>query len=122
MVDGSSVTARVLHELRQLGAKLLVDDFGTGFSALGYLRRLPVDLVKIDRTFIGGVEIDDDDAALTGALIELTRALGLDLIAEGVETDGEHTVLGELGCSVAQGFLYAAPLAPDEALGFLARE
>ncbi len=113
--------AEKLSVLRELGVTIALDDFGTGFSALGYLKRLPVDVVKVDRTFIGSIDVDADDAALTRGIIELARSLGLDLIAEGVERGGQHDALGALGCSVAQGFLYSAPVAADAAVELLAQ-
>jgi diguanylate cyclase (GGDEF)-like protein/PAS domain S-box-containing protein len=115
---GHEVAER-LRMLRDLGVTIALDDFGTGFSALGYLKRLPVDTVKVDRTFIGGIDVSEDDAALTRGIIELARSLGLDLIAEGVETGGQHEMLGELGCSAAQGFLYSEPVAPERAIRLL---
>ena len=119
LVGAGHDAARKLAVLRGLGVTIALDDFGTGFSALGYLKRLPVDLVKVDRTFIGGIDVDEADVALTRGIIELARSLGLELIAEGVETGGQHAALGALGCTVAQGFLYSQPLSPDHAVRLL---
>ncbi|WP_052311722.1 MULTISPECIES: bifunctional diguanylate cyclase/phosphodiesterase [unclassified Actinoplanes] len=106
MVDGSSVTARVLHELRQLGLKLLVDDFGTGFSALGYLRRFPVTGVKIDRSFVTGLGKNDQDDEIVRAVVAMSHALGLSVIAEGVETPLQREALYHVGVVNGQGWLW----------------
>jgi diguanylate cyclase (GGDEF)-like protein len=106
MVDGSSVTARVLHELRQLGVKLLVDDFGTGFSALGYLRQFPVTGVKIDRSFVTGLGNNDQDDEIVRAVVAMSHALGLSVIAEGVETPLQREALYHVGVVYGQGWLW----------------
>ncbi|GIF03171.1 putative bifunctional diguanylate cyclase/phosphodiesterase [Actinoplanes siamensis] len=106
MVDGSSVTARVLHELRQLGTKLLVDDFGTGFSALGYLRRFPVTGVKIDRSFVTGLGRNEQDDEIVRAVVAMSHALGLSVIAEGVETPLQREALYQVGVVNGQGWLW----------------
>ena len=98
-----------LHELRDLGVRIAVDDFGTGYSSLNYLRRLPVDVVKIDRSFVRELTHGSDDEALVDAIVRLCRALGMVVIAEGVETAGEASVLRGLGVPAAQGFLFARP-------------
>jgi EAL domain-containing protein (putative c-di-GMP-specific phosphodiesterase class I) len=99
--------------------RIAVDDFGTGYSSLAYLRRFPVDSLKIDHTFITGLGRSREAHALTHTLIQLGRALGLQTLAEGVEA---HTQVRELqleGCDLAQGFLFARPLAPDALERFL---
>jgi len=106
MADGGSVTARVLQELRELGLKLLVDDFGTGFSALGYLRRFPVTGVKIDRSFVSGLGESDEDEEIVRAVVAMSRALGLSIVAEGVETRVQRDVLGAVGVTQGQGWLW----------------
>jgi diguanylate cyclase (GGDEF)-like protein len=98
-----------LHELRALGVRIAVDDFGTGYSSLNYLRRLPVDVVKIDRSFVRELTHGSDDEALVDAIVRLCRALGMVVIAEGVETSGEASVLRGLGVPAAQGYLFARP-------------
>jgi len=103
-----------LRELHELGVRIAVDDFGTGFSSLGQLRSFPVDMIKVDRSFVQGIEHDAKDAAITANLVSLAHALGLLAIAEGIESDGQLTSLRELGCDLAQGFLFARPAPPAE--------
>jgi EAL domain-containing protein (putative c-di-GMP-specific phosphodiesterase class I) len=112
-------TARLLNELKALGVRIAVDDFGTGYSSLAYLRRFPVDSLKIDRTFITGLELSSEERALTRTLIQLGKALGLQTLAEGVERHGQVRELQREGCDLAQGFLFARPLTADALEGFL---
>ncbi len=112
-------TARLLHELKALGVSIAVDDFGTGYSSLAYLRQFPVDSLKIDRTFITGLELSSEAHALTHTLIQLGKALGLQTLAEGVEHYGQVRELQHEGCDLAQGFLFARPLTADAIEGFL---
>lgn len=112
--------AGVLHALRDLGVHIAIDDFGTGYSSLSYLTRLPVDVLKIDRSFVAGLEASTTDREVASAVIALTRALALQTVAEGVETDAQLGVLTDLGCDLAQGFLFSEPLSGDQMLGWLA--
>jgi diguanylate cyclase (GGDEF)-like protein len=114
MVDGSSVTARVLFELRELGVRLLVDDFGTGFSALGYLRRFPVTGVKIDRSFVSGLGTSVEDEEIVRAVVAMSNALGLSIVAEGVETRTQRDALGAVGVTQGQGWLWGPAVPPAE--------
>ena len=114
MVDGSSVTARVLFELRELGFRLLIDDFGTGFSALGYLRRFPVTGVKIDRSFVTGLGVSVEDEEIVRAVVAMSHALGLSVIAEGVETTTQRDVLAAVGVTNGQGWLWGRAVPPAE--------
>jgi diguanylate cyclase (GGDEF)-like protein/PAS domain S-box-containing protein len=98
-----------LQTLRDRGIRIAIDDFGTGFSSLGQLRRFPIDVVKVDRTFIQGIEHNAKDAAITGNVVSLAHALGLVAVAEGVETGGQLASLRRLGCDLAQGYLFARP-------------
>ncbi|MGH3770395.1 MAG: putative bifunctional diguanylate cyclase/phosphodiesterase [Pseudonocardiaceae bacterium] len=103
----------VLRELHGLGVRIAVDDFGTGYSSLAYLRRLPVDEVKIDKSFVLGLASDLGDLAVVQAIIDLGHSLGLIVVAEGVEQDATRDQLVRLGCDVAQGFLISRPLGPE---------
>jgi diguanylate cyclase (GGDEF)-like protein len=112
-------TARLLKELKTLGVRIAVDDFGTGYSSLAYLRQFPVDSLKIDRTFITGLELSSEAHALTHTLIQLGKALGLQTLAEGVEHHDQVSQLQREGCDLAQGFLFARPLTGEAIEGFL---
>jgi EAL domain-containing protein (putative c-di-GMP-specific phosphodiesterase class I) len=100
----------VLGGLRELGARLSLDDFGTGHSSLAYLKRLPLDEVKIDRSFVLGMAEDENDAVIVRSTIDLARNLGLEVVAEGVETEAVLANLAQLRCDVAQGYLLSRPL------------
>jgi diguanylate cyclase (GGDEF)-like protein/PAS domain S-box-containing protein len=105
---------RTMRELKQMGVLLSIDDFGTGYSSLSYLRRFPVDVLKIDRSFVRDIPFDEDDAALVAAIIELARGLRMRVIAEGVETEAQLDYLRRRGCDEVQGHVYAqAASGPD---------
>ncbi len=110
--DAAIVAA--LGAMRDLGVSLALDDFGTGYSALAYLRRFPVNELKIDRSFVAGIERSADDHALVEAIIRLAQTFGLGLIAEGIETVGQRDALTTLGCATGQGYLYSRPIPEDE--------
>jgi diguanylate cyclase (GGDEF)-like protein len=104
----------VLERLRSFGVRLSLDDFGTGHSSLAYLKRLPLDEVKIDRSFVMGMAEDSNDAAIVRSTIDLARHLGLEVVAEGVETAAILRDLADLSCDVAQGFYLSRPLPPEQ--------
>jgi diguanylate cyclase (GGDEF)-like protein/PAS domain S-box-containing protein len=115
-------TSDVLTQLKALGVRVAIDDFGTGYSALGYLASFPIDVVKIDRSFVEGVDADPVKSAIVSAVFNLSQALGCTTVVEGVETSAELEHLRTLGCTVAQGFLFARPQ-PARIIGrLLARE
>ena len=109
---------RILGRLKELGVTLAVDDFGTGFSSLAYLKRFPVDALKIDRTFVEGLGEDDEDRAFVRSIVSLADALGLEVVAEGVETQLQSKILAQLGCHRAQGYLYAKPGPAEDLLSY----
>jgi diguanylate cyclase (GGDEF)-like protein/PAS domain S-box-containing protein len=104
-----------LHVLKESGVKLALDDFGTGYGSLAYLQRLPVDVVKIDRSFTAGIDNGGDDLALLEGIVGLGKALGLQLVAEGIERDAQQGIVQELGCHGAQGFFFGRPAPADAA-------
>ena len=120
VLSGDYEVIRQLHELKALGIKLSVDDFGTGDSAIAYLKELPVDVLKIDRSYVAGLTEDHKDAAIVSAMVALGQRLDLTVIAEGVETDEQLNVLRDLGCDAYQGFLCSQPLDPEEFVNHVA--
>ncbi len=106
----------LLSQLRGMGVKVWLDDFGTGFSGLSHLRRVPVDGVKIDRSFVADVLRDPDDLALTTAIIAMAHSLGILVVAEGVEKEGQYAILRERGCDFAQGYWLGHPVTAEEFL------
>ena len=106
----------MLHRLKALGVSLALDDFGTGYSSLACLHEIPVDIVKIDRSFVSQLAQSDHRRVLIQATVLVARALGIKTVAEGVETAEQAQWLEDLGCSMAQGFLFGRPLAPQEFL------
>jgi diguanylate cyclase (GGDEF)-like protein len=121
VMDETNATLEILRSLRQLGARLMVDDFGTGYSSLVYLKRFPVDALKIDRGFVDGLGVDIEDEAIVRAVIGLAEALGLQVVAEGVETARQLDQLRRLRCGMAQGFLFSPPVPAEVATELLTR-
>jgi diguanylate cyclase (GGDEF)-like protein/PAS domain S-box-containing protein len=114
LMADAEVSLAVLEKLRGLGVSLAIDDFGTGYSSLSYLKRFPVSVVKVDRSFVDGLGSDLDDTAIVSAIVGMARSLGLDVTAEGVETDVQVDELLRLGCTHAQGFLLGRPVPAGE--------
>lgn len=109
LLRNDALVRRNLDELRDLGVRIALDDFGTGWSALGYLRRFPIDELKIDRSFVDGLERDREAPAVVRAILALAHGLGLEVVAEGIETAAQHEILRDFGCRLGQGFLFARP-------------
>jgi predicted signal transduction protein with EAL and GGDEF domain len=107
VMDDAERNVDVLRALKALGLEVAIDDFGTGYSSLSYLKRFPVDALKIDRSFVDGLGRDPEDSAIVSAVVSLGRALGLDTVAEGVETFDQLTALRTLGCRFGQGFVWS---------------
>jgi EAL domain-containing protein (putative c-di-GMP-specific phosphodiesterase class I) len=110
-----------LTELKNLGVHLAIDDFGTGYSSLSYLQQFPIDIIKIDKAFIDGMDRDPAGAALTRTIIGLGWTLGLSTVAEGVEHASQRATLAELGCAVGQGFLFARPVIASDVSDLVSR-
>jgi diguanylate cyclase (GGDEF)-like protein len=121
IIEKSERTTRVLSEIKRLGVQIYLDDFGTGYSSLGYLHRLPIDALKVDRSFISRMEAADQPLQLVRTILALSRNLGLDAIAEGVTTVEQLRRLRALGCRFAQGYLFSAPLDPGSMTTLLER-
>jgi EAL domain-containing protein (putative c-di-GMP-specific phosphodiesterase class I) len=120
MADAARCTD-VLQRLHDQGLRLSIDDFGTGYSSMAHLRRLPVDELKIDRSFVSGMTTSAHDAVLVRTAVDLGHNLGLTVVAEGVEDTGQVAALRELGCDIAQGYYYSRPVAAEALDELLAR-
>jgi EAL domain-containing protein (putative c-di-GMP-specific phosphodiesterase class I) len=116
-MSNSTAARDRLCELKALGIRLAIDDFGTGYSSLSYLQRFPVDILKIDRSFIANMANSDGDAALASSIVGLATSLNLHTVAEGIEHDEQRAQLLALGCAYGQGYLFARPVAADVVAG-----
>jgi diguanylate cyclase (GGDEF)-like protein/PAS domain S-box-containing protein len=114
LIEESGLPIETLRSLKALGVQIVLDDFGTGYSSLGYLNTFPVDALKIDRSFVNGLDSQRENAAIVEAIVGMARALSLQVVAEGVETEVQLTELKRLGCDSAQGFYFAKPLPAAE--------
>jgi diguanylate cyclase (GGDEF)-like protein len=110
-----------LDRIKRMGVRICIDDFGTGYSSLAYLKRLPADTLKIDKSFVAGIGEDMEDTAIVGMVIELAHTLGMKVIAEGVESEAQAEQLKEMGCDRAQGFYFARPLFGEDVPTFLVK-
>jgi EAL domain-containing protein (putative c-di-GMP-specific phosphodiesterase class I) len=115
-------TGTVLANLSDLGVSLALDDFGTGYSSLSYLKRFPITRVKIDRCFVRDIATSGGDAAVARAVIAMAHGLGVEVVAEGIETQEQLTVLRRYGCDEGQGFLLGRPVVPSEVLDAVRRQ
>lgn len=121
LLDGNSANVATVRQFRAMGIRIALDDFGTGYSSLTNLKRFPVDIVKIDRSFVSGLGTDAEDTAIVSAVVGLARALGLATTAEGVESHAQRDHLRRLGCNHIQGHLYSPPAAIADLTGLPAR-
>jgi len=119
LMDNAEATIETLRRLRNLGIKISIDDFGSGYSSLSYLKNLPIDALKIDRTFVTDITADSSNAAIVRTIITLAHNLHLKTIAEGVETEEQSTILANLGCDEMQGYFFSKPLSTDALESFL---
>ena len=118
IVQDPARATRVFNALKALDCTVAMDDFGTGYSSLAFLQRLPIDILKIDRSFVSGMMVDPDSVAIVRAVLSLAEALGMSTTAEGIETVELATTLATLGCASGQGFYFAKPLEPDAAMEY----
>ncbi|MBF0356130.1 MAG: bifunctional diguanylate cyclase/phosphodiesterase [Alphaproteobacteria bacterium] len=122
VMSNPAETIDILKELRAKGFSVAVDDFGTGYSSLSYLKRLPISALKIDRSFVMDLPGDADDAAIARTILNLARSLGLETVAEGVETVEQANYLSEQGCNLAQGYLFGRPMTARDFESWLAKD
>jgi diguanylate cyclase len=120
-IENDEAVSRTMAELKRMGIKLSVDDFGMGHASLEHLRRIPADEVKIDRSFVSGIEKSEADRALVGSAIQMIHSLGRTAVAEGVESSGVSEILREMGCEEAQGYYFSRPLPMDALLAQMPR-
>jgi EAL domain-containing protein (putative c-di-GMP-specific phosphodiesterase class I) len=113
-MEDTEANLQTLTRLKALGVRISIDDFGVGHSSLSYLRRFPFDEIKLDRSFVGALDSDPSAAAIVRATLSLSRSLGLDSVAEGVESAEQLRLLGLEGCRVAQGYYFSPPVHPRE--------
>ncbi len=118
-MQNPETTLSILDQLAAMGIMLAIDDFGTGYSSLAYLKHLPIQRLKLDRSFVKDIETDANDAAICTATIALGHSLGLELVAEGVETEAQRAFLARLGCDMLQGYLYSKPMPFEATIAYL---
>ncbi len=121
LFDGGEPTLDWMRQVRELGVELAVDDFGTGYSSLSYLKRFPMNVIKIDRTFIRDLPGDDGDASLVQSMVAIADSLGLKVVAEGVESSEQAAFLAQQGCATMQGYLFSKPVWADDIPGLVSR-
>lgn len=119
LVENTEIAASLITQLREFGVQVDVDDFGTGYSSLRYLQRLPIDALKIDRSFIMGLSDAEEELAIVRMIVTLARTLHLTVIAEGIETEAQRAIVRDLACDFGQGYLFSQPLGEEEATALL---
>jgi diguanylate cyclase (GGDEF)-like protein/PAS domain S-box-containing protein len=121
LIKDVEATVSAFQALKALGIKLAIDDFGTGYSSLSYLQQFPIDVLKVDRSFVAGLDGSEDSMALVRSILNLSSTLRLDTVAEGIETTQQHRILQSLGARRGQGYLFARPMRPDDLRDLLVR-
>jgi EAL domain-containing protein (putative c-di-GMP-specific phosphodiesterase class I) len=121
VMDRSESSLGVLRQLRALGVRVVPDDFGTGYSSLAYLRQLPLDTIKVDRSFVTDLDVQDPNVGIVRAVVSLAHGLGITVVAEGIETEEQARRLRELGCDMGQGYVWAHPANPVRIGAFVNR-
>jgi len=121
LMENLEKTLETLQNIKALGVGLSIDDFGTGYSSLSYLKRLPVNVIKVDRSFVMDIPGDTDDMEITAAVIAMAHKLRYKVVAEGIETEAQHRFLRESGCDYGQGYYFSRPLHPDDLIEFCGR-
>jgi EAL domain-containing protein (putative c-di-GMP-specific phosphodiesterase class I) len=119
VVENSDLVISVLKQLRAIGLSLSMDDFGTGYSSLSYLHKLPINTLKIDRSFVNQIENEAESSEIVKTIVLLAKNLNLDVVAEGIETEGQNLELTKMNCNFGQGFLFSKPLNVGEATTYL---
>ena len=110
LMENMNSVLPMMQRLKDLGLSLAIDDFGTGYSSLAYLKQMPIDVLKVDRAFVRDLPMDENDCAITRAVILMAQQLGLKVVAEGIEESDQADFLTDSGCELGQGFLYSRPL------------
>ena len=122
VMENPTLASTMITQLKQRGVRIAIDDFGTGYSSLSYLHKFPIDTLKVDRSFVNNIGADGENAEIVNTIVMLAHSLGLDVVAEGIETEHQQQHLQAIGCDYAQGYLFARPMPADEALQRLLRE
>jgi len=122
VMQNADMAARLLKRLKALGVQLSIDDFGTGYSSLGYLHKFPVNTLKIDRSFIGRIGEDAENIEIVRTIVSLAENMGMDVVAEGVETLSQLTQLRKLNCQYGQGYLFSRPVDPDSVSAWITKK
>ena len=118
-MEYSTSNLTILEDMRKLGCRISIDDFGTGYSSLSYMKQLPLDTIKIDRSFVSDLPKNMHDAEVAKTIIVLSKSLGYQVIAEGIEDDAQERFLRQYGCDLGQGFYFAKPMGEAEFIDFL---